>query len=139
MPTNVTPISGLSGSGRIGGATIVNLKNWDMSRSQKMNDISAFGDKDQKIVPGLRSATANVSGQVSTNAAARTVFKTLNSTVAAQTAATWDLIISTVAGKKAKYTGSAYISGDGASDSFDGIVEFNAALTFNGGLRYSTT
>lgn len=139
MPTPVTPLSGLGGNVKYGGATVVNIKSWEISRSQNMNDVSAFGNKDQVVVPGLRSATATITGEVTTNAAERTIMKLLNSTVASQTAAVVDLIISTVAGKKAKWTGSAFVNSDGSGDSVEGIVSYNASLTFSGGARYSTT
>lgn len=139
MPTPVTPLSGLTGSLRYGSATVVNIKSWDISRSQDMLAVSAFGTKDKTYIPGLRDASGSFTGEITTNAAMRTVLKLLNSTVATQAAATIDLIISTVAGKKMKWTGSGYVSGDSASDSHDGIVSYSGTLQFSGGARLSTT
>jgi len=69
----------------------------------------------------------------------RTILKLLNSTQATQAAAVVNLVISTVAGKKMKWMGSAFVSGDGSDDAVEGITSYNASLTFTGGARLSTT
>jgi hypothetical protein len=135
---NPDPFKGVSGKVLVGGSTVANIKQWDVKVAIGNNDTTAFGDTDTKNVAGLRDATATLSGDFSTHAQAQTMAKQASNagTLSALTVA---LIISTVAGKKAAWRGSANLTDISNGHTVAGVASFSAGLHFTGGAKFSTT
>ena len=99
------PYAGINGSVATGtgnGTKIANIKNWSLKIGVDINDTTAFGDTNTSAVQGLRNATADISGDLSTDATEKTLIGQV-SNAGTLAALTLNLIISTIAGKKAKW------------------------------------
>ena len=134
--------TGLRGSVSTGtglGTKIANIKNWSLTVDVASNDTTSFGDVDTTAVQGLRNATAQISGDLSTDATQNAMLDQV-SNAGTLSALTLNLIISTEAGRKAKWLSTgAQITNIQAGSEIAGVASFSASLQLSGGAKYSTT
>jgi hypothetical protein len=132
-------LGGSVASGTGVGTKIGNIKNWSMTVDVGSNDTTAFGDTNTSSVQGLRNASCQVSGDLSTDATQNTLLDQV-SNAGTLSALTLSLYISTVAGRKAKWyaTGSQLTNIQTGSE-IAGVAQFSASFQLSGGAKYSTT
>jgi len=137
-----TVYNGLSGSVATGagaGTKIANIKNWSMTVDVASLDTTSFGDTNTTATQGLRNATAQISGDLSTDATMNTLLDQV-SNAGTLAALTVSLFLSTVAGKKAKwYATGAQLTNIQTGSDVTGVASFSASLQLSGGAKYSTT
>lgn len=115
------------------GDTLAYITNWELSMAEDALETTAFGDGfNRTYVPGLRAATATVSGYFADDdTGSRNLFYNMMSTrTPAQVAV--KLKYGSVA--SAGYEGNAVITGVTVGVPNEGLQTFSANLTFNGGV-----
>lgn len=133
-----TSLKGLLGSVTWGGSAIGNIKNWSMTIDVGSNDITAFGDTNTYAVQGLRNATAQISGDLSTDAQQNTILDQV-SNAGTLAGASVVLIASATAGSRARWTASnALLTNVQVGDEVAGVASFSASIQASGGFAYST-
>jgi hypothetical protein len=133
-----TSLKGLLGSVTWAGSAIGNIKNWSMTVDVASNDTTAFGETNTSSVQGLRNATAQVSGDLSTDAQQNTILDQV-SNAGTLAGATVVLIASATAGSKAKWTcTNAQLTNVQVGSEVAGVASFSASIQASGGFAYST-
>jgi hypothetical protein len=131
-------LKGLLGSVTWGGAAIGNIKNWSMTVDVGSNDTTAFGETNTSSVQGLRNATAQVSGDLSTDAQQNTILDQVSNAGTLAGAAVV-LIGSATAGSKMKWTCSAaQLTNVQVGTEIAGVASFSASVQASGGFAFST-
>jgi hypothetical protein len=134
-----TGLGGSVSSGPALGTKIANIKNWSMTIDVASNDTSSFGDTNTTSVQGLRNASCQISGDLSTDATQNTLLDQV-SNAGTLSALTLNLNISTVAGRKAKWLATgAQITNIQTGSEVTGVASFAASFQLSGGAKYSTT
>jgi hypothetical protein len=134
-----TGLGGSVASGAGAGTKIGNIKNWSLTVDVASLDTTAFSDTNTSAVQGLRNATCQFSGDLSTDATEKTLLRQVGST-GTLAALTLSLYISTVAGRKAKwYATNAQLTNIQAGSEVAGVASFSASCQLSGGAKYSTT
>jgi predicted secreted protein len=119
-------------------ALVGDLREWNLNVEADMFEISTFGSSGWKnFQPNLNGASGTVTGYW--NVENSTTMKAMQSHILDQSTdpATLDLLVDATA--QNGYTGSAWITGIQPQAAVDGIVAFNANITFDGAVAYSTT
>jgi hypothetical protein len=134
-----TGLGGSIASGAGAGTKIGNITNWSLTIDVASNDTTSFADTNTTSVQGLRNASCQVSGDLSTDATQKTLLKQVGRTGTLSNL-TLSLYISTVAGRKAKwYATGAQLTNIGAGTEVAGVASFSASFQLSGGAKYSTT
>jgi len=134
-----TGLGGSIATGAGAGTKIGNIKNWSLTVDIAANDTTAFSDTNTTAVQGLRNATCQCAGDLSTDASQKTLLRQAGST-GTLSALTLSLYISTVAGRKAKwYATGALLTNIQAGSEVAGVASFSASFQLSGGAKYSTT
>jgi len=119
-------------------ALVADLREWSLNVEADMFEISTFGSSGWKqFQPNLNGAGGTISGYW--NVEGSTTMKAIQSHILDQSTdpATLDLLVSQ--SEQNGYTGSAWITGIQPQAAVDGIVAFNANITYDGAVAYSTT
>lgn len=119
-------------------ALVGDLREWTMNVEADMFEISTFGSSGWKqFQPNLNGAQGTVSGYW--NVENSTTMKAMQDHILTQSTdpATLDLLVANTEANG--YTGSAWVTGIQPQAAVDGIVAFNANVTFDGAVSYSTT
>lgn len=133
-------IKGLAGSvsltGTFPAAKIANIKNWTLNIDVGSNDTSAFGDTNTSAVMGLRNATCQISGDLSTGAGENTLITQLSN---AGTLA--PLVLRLVASTDATqgrywYAAAAQLTNISVGSDVTGVDSFSASFQLSGGVKY---
>jgi hypothetical protein len=133
-----TSLKGLLGSVTWGGTAIANIKNWSLTIDVASNDTSSFGDSNTTAVQGLRNATGQISGDLSTDAQMNVILDQVSNAGTLAGAAVV-FIASATAGSKAKWTAStAQLTNVQVSCDVAGVSSFSASVQCSGGVAYST-
>lgn len=137
--TTYTGLAGSVASGAGAGTKIANIKNWSMTVDVASNDTSSFGDTNTTSVQGLRNASCQISGDLSTDVTMNTLLDQV-SNAGTLSSLTLSLYISTVAGKKAKwYATGGQLTNIQTGTEVAGVSSFAASFQLSGGAKYSTT
>jgi hypothetical protein len=133
-----TSMKGVLGSVTYAAAAIANIKNWSLTVDVGNNDTSAFGDTNTTSVMGLRNATGQISGDLSTDAKQKTILDMIGNT-GTLAAASVEFIVSAVAGSKLKYTAAnAMLTNVQIGTEVAGVASFSASFQCSGGVAKST-
>lgn len=119
-------------------ALVADLREWSLNVEADMFEISTFGSSGWKqFQPNLNGAGGTISGYW--NVEGSTTMKAIQSHILDQSTdpATLDLLVNNTDANG--YTGSAWITGIQPQAAVDGIVAFNANITYDGAVSYSTT
>jgi len=134
-----TSMKGVLGSVTYAGTAVANIKNWSMTVDIGNNDISAFGDTDTASVMGLRNASGQISGDLSTNAQQNLMLDMVGSAGTLASAAV-EFIVSATTGSKLKYTSSvANLTNVQIGSEVAGVASFSASFHCSGGVAISTS
>lgn len=134
-----TGLGGSIASGAGAGTKIANIKNWSLTVDVASNDTTSFGDTNTTAVQGLRNATCQAAGDLSTDATQNTLLDQV-SNAGTLSALTLSLYISTTAGRKAKwYATGAQLTNIQNGSEIAGVASFSASFQLSGGAKYSTT
>jgi hypothetical protein len=134
-----TGLGGAIATGSGAGTKIANIKNWSLTIDVASNDTTSFADTNTTAVQGLRNASCQVAGDLSTDATQKTLLRQVGST-GTLSALTLSLYISTVAGRKAKfYATGGQLTNIGVGSEVAGVASFTASFQLSGGAKYSTT
>lgn len=121
------------------GTAIANIKNWSLTVDVATHDTSAFADTNTTAVHGLRNATAQISGDFSTDATQNTLLDQVSNT-GTLAGVVLNLVADTTAGRKSKFlASSALLTNISVQDAIDGVASFSASFQCSGGVKYSTT
>jgi len=133
-----TSLKGILGSVTWGGSAIANIKNWSMTVDVASLDTTAFGETNTSAVQGLRNGTAQISGDLSTDAQQNTILDQV-SNAGTLAGASVVLIASATAGSKAKWTAAnALLTNVQTGSDVTGVASFSASIQASGGFAYST-
>lgn len=119
-------------------ALVADLREWTLNVEADMFEISTFGSSGWKqFQPNLNGAQGTISGYW--NVEGSTTMKAIQDHILTQSTdpATLDLLVSNT--EQNGYTGSAWVTGIQPQAAVDGIVAFNANVTYDGAVLYSTT
>ena len=119
-------------------ALVADLREWSLNVEADMFEISTFGSSGWKqFQPNLNGAGGTISGYW--NVEGSTTMKAIQTHILDQSTdpATLDLLVNNT--ELNGYTGSAWITGIQPQAAVDGIVAFNANITYDGAVSYSTT
>lgn len=134
-----TGLGGSVASGAGAGTKIANIKNWSLTIDVGSNDTTSFGDTNTTYVQGLRSASCQIAGDLSTDATQNALLDQV-SNAGSLSSLTLSLYISTIAGKKAKwYATGGQITNIQTGSEIAGVASFSASFALSGGAKYSTT
>ena len=134
-----TSMKGVLGSVTYGGTAVGNIKNWSMTVDVGNNDTTAFGNTDTTSVMGLRNATGQISGDLSTDARQNLILDMIANTGTLASASVV-LIVSATAGSKLKYTASAAtLTNVQVGTEVAGVASFSASFHLSGGAAISTS
>jgi len=134
-----TSMKGVLGSVTYGGTAVANIKNWSMTVDVGNNDTTAFGNTDTTSVMGLRNATGQMSGDLSTDARQNLILDMISNTGTLASASVV-LIVSATAGRKLKYTASAAtLTNVQLGTEVAGVASFSASFHLSGGAAISTS
>jgi len=134
-----TSFRGVAGSVTYAGTAIANIKNWSMSVDIGNNDTTAFGETDTSSVMGLRNATGQISGDLSTSPQQNAILDMISNT-GTLAAASVVLIVSNVANRLLKYTAaSAALTNVQIGTEVAGVASFSASFHLSGGALISTS
>lgn len=132
-------LKGKSGSVSWGGSDIVNIKSWTLNQDVGSGDTTYFGLNDTTSVQLLRATTAQISGDLSTDAQQNTIIAQLGNTGTLADASVV-LVGSAVAGQKKKWTASAaQLTNVSIGAEVAGVCSFSASVNCSGGVAYSTS
>lgn len=133
---------GITGSIKYGagaGAVVANIKSWSLTSDVGNNDTSSFGDKDATSVFGLRNSTAQISGDLSTDASQGALMAMVanDGTLAG---VRLHLILSSETGRTAKFfAADAKITNLQVGSELAGVSSFSASFHLSGGVKYPTS
>ena len=134
-----TSMKGVLGSVTYAAAAIANIKNWSLTVDIGNNDTSAFGDTNTTSVMGLRNATGQISGDLSTDAKQKTILDMI-SNAGTLAAASVVFIVSATAGSLMKYTAAnATLTNVQIGTEVAGVASFSASFHCSGGVAKSTS
>ena len=134
-----TSMKGVLGSVTYGGTAVANIKNWSMTVDVGNNDTTAFGNTDTTSVMGLRNATGQISGDLSTSAQQNLILDMISNSGTLASASVV-LIVSATAGSKLKYTASAAtLTNVQLGTEVAGVASFSASFHLSGGAAISTS
>ena len=134
-----TSMKGVLGSVTYGGTAVANIKNWSMTVDVGNNDTTAFGNTDTTSVMGLRNATGQMSGDLSTSAQQNLILDMISNSGTLASASVV-LIVSATAGSKLKYTASAAtLTNVQLGTEVAGVASFSASFHLSGGAAISTS
>jgi len=134
-----TSMKGVLGSVTYGGTAVANIKNWSMTVDVGNNDTTAFGNADTTSVMGLRNASGQISGDLSTSAQQNLMLDMIGS-AGTLAAAAVVFIVSATAGSKLKYTASAAnLTNVQIGTEVAGVASFSASFHCSGGVAISTS
>jgi hypothetical protein len=131
-------LKGKSGSVTWAGTAIANIKTFTLNIDAGSGDVTAFGDNDSKSVQLIRTATAQIAGDLSTDTQMNTMIAQLgNGGTLAEAAVVF--IGSATAGQKKKWTAAtAQLSNISIGAEVAGVQSFSASVNCSGGVAYST-
>ena len=134
-----TSMKGVLGSVTYGGTAVANIKNWSMTVDVGNNDTTAFGNTDTTSVMGLRNATGQISGDLSTDARQNLILDMISNSGTLASASVV-LIVSATVGRKLKYTASAAtLTNVQLGTEVAGVASFSASFHLSGGAAISTS
>lgn len=113
--------------------TLAYLTNWELSLSADALETTGFGDGwDRTFVPGLRNATATISGYFAEDSVGQSnlFYNGMSTRTPAQVA----IKLKYGTGANAGYEGNAVVTGVTIGVPVDGIQTFSANLQFTGGV-----
>lgn len=119
-------------------ALVGDLREWSLNVEADMFEISTFGSSGwRQFQPNLNGASGTISGYW--NVQNSSAMKAIQEHILSQSTdpATLDLLVSN--SEQNGYTGSAYVTQINPGAAVDGIVQFNANVTYTGPVYYSTT
>ncbi|MGV0982621.1 MAG: hypothetical protein ACOYB0_09690 [Polynucleobacter sp.] len=132
-------IKGKSGLVTWAGSTIGNIKTFTLNIDAANGDTTAFGDTDTKWTQTIRTATAQISGDLSTDAQQNTIIAQMGNTGTLAGAAVI-LTGSATAGQKKKWTAAdAQLTNISIGAEVAGVQSFSASVNCSGGVAYSTS
>lgn len=132
-------ITGSVISGALAGTKIANIKSWTLTSDVGNNDTSAFGDKDATSVFGLRNSTAQISGDLSTDANQGALMAMVGNT-GTLASVRLHLVVSTEATRAAKFwAGAANLTNLQIGSELAGVSSFSASFHLSGGVKYPTS
>jgi len=127
-------VSGSVKTGALAGATIANIKNWSMTVDVGNNDTSSFGDTNTTSVMGLRNATGQIAGDLSTDAS-QNGFMDMVSNTGTLTSVRLHLILSTASPQAWKFVASeANLTNLQLGSEVAGVASFSASFHLSGGV-----
>lgn len=135
---------GKGGQVRAGTDTVASIDSWTLTVDAEVADISSYGDSDRKFLPGLRNATASISGTYNYNSTGSTGQEEIQdqfSSTATLASYTLHLITdtgSTAASSVLGWTGTAYFTNMSINSDISDKVSFSANAQFSGGVHVST-
>ena len=133
-----TSMKGVLGSVTYGGTAVANIKNWSMTVDVGNNDTTAFGETNTSSVMGLRNATGQISGDLSTDARQNLILDMI-SNAGTLASASVVFIVSATAGSRLKYTASAAtLTNVQVGTEVAGVASFSASFHLSGGALIST-
>lgn len=113
------------------GDTLAYINNWELSIAEDALETTAFGDGwDRTYVPGLRSATATISGYFADDDTGQRNFFYNGMSTRTPAVVAAKLKYSATAG----YEGNAIVTGITIGAPVDGLQTFSANLQFSGGV-----
>ena len=119
-------------------ALVGDFREWTLNVEAEMFEVSTFGSSGwRQFQPNLNGASGTVSGYW--NVESSTTMKAIQTHLLSQSTdpCTVDLLVDNT--NSNGYTGSAWITSIQPGASVDNIVPFNANITFDGAVSYSTT
>jgi hypothetical protein len=133
-----TTYKGLLGSISWGGTAIGNIKNWSLTVDVPVNDTSAFGDTNTTGVQGLRNASGQISGDLSTDAQQNTILDQISNAGTLAGASVVFIVSATT--NKLKFTaGTALLTNVQVGADVTGVQSFSASVQCSGGVLLSTS
>jgi hypothetical protein len=134
-----TSMKGILGSVTWAGTAVANIKNWSLTVDVGSNDTTAFGETNTSAVQGLRNASGQIAGDLSTSAQQNIMLDQV-SNAGTLAAASVVFIASATAGSKAKWTSaSAMLTNIQVGAEVAGVASFSASVQCSGGVLFSTT
>lgn len=132
-------LKGKSGSITVAGNTVANIKNFTLNCDVGSADTTYFGLDDTTWVQTIRTATGQISGDLSTDASQNTLIAQCgNGGTLADVAVVF--IGSAIAGQKKKWTSTtAQLSNISIEAEVAGVQSFSASVNCSGGVAYSTS
>ena len=132
-------LKGKSGSVTWAGSAIVNIKSWTLNQDVGSGDTTYFGLNDTTSVQLLRGTTAQISGDLSTDAQQNTIIAQCGNGGTLADAAVV-LVGSAIAGQKKKWTAAAaQLTNISIGAEVAGVCTFSASVNCSGGVAYSTS
>ncbi len=132
-------LKGKSGLVSWAGSTIGNIKSFTLNIDAGNGDTTAFGDSDTTWAQTIRTATAQISGDLSTDAQQNTMIAQLGN---GGTLAGASVVFtgSATAGQKKKWTAAdAQLTNISLGAEVAGVQSFSASVNCSGGVAYSTS
>jgi hypothetical protein len=141
-----TPFKGIKGSVSLTGtypaAKIANIKNWSLTVDVASLDTTAFGDTNTSATMGLRNATCQISGDLSTEAGEKTMLAqvsnagTLAPMILRLVASTY---VSASDNGSYWYATGAQLTNIQVGSEVAGIASFSASFQLSGGAKYPSS
>jgi hypothetical protein len=131
-------VSGSVITGAGAGDTIANIKNWSMTVDVGNNDTSSFGDTNTTSVMGLRNATGQIAGDLSTDAS-QNGFLDMVSSTGTLTSVRLHLVVSTGSPQALKFVAAAAnLTNLQVGSEVAGVASFSASFHLSGGVSQSS-
>jgi hypothetical protein len=136
-------IKGKAGSVSLTGtypaAKIANIKSFTLNIDAASGDTTAFGDNDSKSVQTIRTATGQLSGDLSTDAGQNTLITQMSNTGTLA-----GLIMRFVASTDATqhrywYAADAQLTNISIGSEVAGVQSFSASVNLSGGAKYPSS
>jgi hypothetical protein len=132
-------VSGQVMTGAAPGTKIANIKNWSMTVDVGNNDTSSFGDTNTTSVMGLRNATAQVSGDLSTDASQGS-FMAMAANNGTLQSVRLRLVMSTGSPQNWGFIAqAANLTNLQIGSEVAGVASFSASFHLSGGAKYPTS
>lgn len=134
-------IHGKGGLVMVGSDTVASIDSWTLTVDAEMADITAFGDDDRKFLPGLRNATASISGSynhTTSSTGQDDIQDEFSSTGTVSSYLLKLLTINTTAATSG-FVGTAYFTNLSIGDDIGDKVTFSANAQFSGGVKRGTS
>ena len=134
---------GVTGSvmtGAAPGTKIANIKNWSMTVDVGNNDTSSFGDTNTTSVMGLRNATGQIAGDLSTDASQNSFLDMISNT-GTLTSVRLRLVLSTgsTPQNESFIAQTANLTNLQVGSEVAGVASFSASFHLSGGVQYPSS
>lgn len=119
-------------------ALIGDLRQWNLNVNADMFEVSTFGSSGWKqFQPNLNGASGSVSGYW--NVEASTTMKAMQTHLLSQSTDAANIELKVGGSTSWGYIGDVWVTSISPTAAVGGIVEFNADITFEGSVAFSTT